>query len=230
MNKINEKKKILTIALLLTGLILAIAAIVKSAIILDEIRTALAGDSTNDMIFESKKSFSYYNSDYSGVENKVLTMPILYLAGSIMTTVLLLVSLVVLFTKKDVEIINNSAFASVAELFLFSLIFVIIDLAQIEMATVFGLFGLDATLIVIPLILNCSIVLLSCNNSTSTTATVEEKINTEQLTESKTNEESLMQEEIVKLKHQLKLKKLEEEYLDLKKQLEPKSKSKKEND
>ncbi len=229
MNKTFNKKKILTIVLLCAGLILAIAAIIKSAIILDAIREKLRGDYSNDMIFESKKTFSDYNT-YSGIENKILTIPILYIAGSVMTTLVLLISLVIIFTKKDDEIINNAAFASVMELILFSLIFVIVDLAQIEISTAYESVGLNTTLIVIPLILNCSTVLLSCNNSTLTAETITEKTITDQSTGSKTNEESLMQEEITKLKHQLKLKKLEEEYLDLKKQLEPKSKAKKESD
>ena len=229
MDKAYNKRKILTIVLLFAGLILAIAAIIKSSIILDTIRETLRGDSSNDMIFESKKTFSDY-STYSGIENKILIIPILYIAGSVMTTLVLLISLVILFTKKDAEIINNVAFASVIELFLFSLIFVIVDLTQFEMSTAFGLFGLDATLVVIPLILNCSVIFISCNNSTLTAETITEKTITDQSTESKTNEESLMQEEITKLRHQLKLKKLEEEYLDLKKQLEPKSKTKKESE
>lgn len=217
----NKKNKIkrFVVLLLIAALIMGIGAIVKSSIIFADVN----------------KSHYEYSSEYGTyleyATSQELLFPILFVILSVIVTLTIGITLYFIFTykgKKDAEIIS---YVNIALLVTINIILIITESVHYYYAMLFNAAGLNAFLLSVPLLLNCSTILLisqSNNDESSNAVNNENKVTTQETT----NEESLMQEEIVKLKHQLKLKKLEEEYLELKKQLEPKStlKTKKTNE
>lgn len=213
--------KLILILILTAGILLSIAGIINSSLTL-----AKVAEPIQDYDYTSTGSYVVYT--YPTAEE--LLFPILYLILSSFILVLTVITLLfVIISKQDLKL-KYLILLNIILLIIINIMLAIINPILQYYSALYSLVGLNPLSITIPLLLNISPLLLIIFNTQNkknieSSYIVETELNTQT-----TNEESLMQEEITKLKHQLKLKKLEEEYLDLKKQLEPKSKAKKESD
>ena len=156
--------------------------------------------------------------------SKELFIPAFYLTLSILLFLIIATTLFLTITYKTTKTLKITTYINLAIFALINLVLLIIEIAEQNYALTYAVYGLNTVLLNIPLLLNISPALLIAENKTEQ---ITEKNNLNDNAKKSTDiEETLMQEEIAKLKHQLKLKQLEEEYLELKKQLEPKTKAK----
>lgn len=210
MNKTNSVQKIIIILLLSVALLLSIGAIIKTAMILAKINEPIQ-DAFGEMYSPSSKE---------------LFIPSFYLVLSILLFLIIATTLFLVITYKTTKILKIITYINLAIFALINFVLLIIEIAEQDYTLTYAVAGLNTILLNIPLLLNISPALLITENKTEQITEKNNTDNNDNKKESTDIEESLMQEEIAKLKHQLKLKQLEEEYLELKKQLEPKTKAK----